>query len=281
MSRLRRWTRPLRHRLASVLLEVLSALLQVLPVSAGGALGAGLGRLSLLFAGRSRRVAQGQLLACGFGPTVVSDHFAELGRRAAELMMGRRLLERGDVVVMPSARAVLDAPSPRPRLVLTFHFGHWELCAAGLARAGYAVHALAAPSKHSPLHRALEHRRRSLGVTTHSKIGSALRHLRSGGMLALLVDLSPRRHRHIVSLLDYTIPASSLALRLLSATGARPICVLTQRGNDGRHLIEAFDLEGAADPLALAYAHLDHALREAPAQWIWIHPREGLPGGSP
>ncbi len=264
--RLRTLTRPARHALAYVALRGLAFVSSRLPLPIAAGLGAALGRVVGWLAWRSRAAVRRGLVAVD-RTDGIDAHFADLGRRFAELVAARaarRLFE-----VPEALRVRLSAG---PTVVLTAHYGHWELLGAALAAAGVEVHSVAARSGRGPLHRWLARHRAATGVTVHPPGGGArttLERLAGGHPVALFFDLDTREKARTMTFLGRPTRFSRTAERLIARSGARAIRLWSARGADGRYRVEWGELTGP-DPLAEAVAALEAAVRADPVQWVWL-----------
>ncbi len=276
MLSLRRWSRPLRHRLAYGALRLLIALFRLLPLklslALGALLGRGLGRLVL----KDRRRMRLQLGLLNDPPSPGAC-FADLGRRFAELACAARLLPY--FYLEREERERLDALLAQPRgcLFLTAHLGNWELLAAALASWGYEVHSIAARQKEGPLYRWLAQERARLGVQLYLPGGGAeasLRRLRGGGSLGIFIDQATQERSCMIPFLGYPAPTPLTAQWLQESTGSAAALIWALRDSDGRYKLQLKILpeEGL---LEAATAHLEQLVRSQPQQWIWLHPRWG------
>jgi len=266
LRRLRTLTRPARHALAYVALRGLAAVLSRLPLPAAAGLGAALGRVIGWLSRRSRAAVRRGLGAV-FAVERTDAHFADLGRRFAELVAAAAALRRFEVPV-----ALRERLSAGPTVVLTAHYGHWELLGAALAAAGVEVHSVAARPGRGPLHRWLARRRAALGVTVHPPDGgarTALERLAGGHPVALFFDLDTREKARTMTFLDRPTRFSRTAERMIALSGARALWLFSVREADGRYRVDWGELTGP-DPLAGAVAALEVAVRSDPVQWVWL-----------
>ncbi len=272
-SRLRTWTRPARHALAYGGLRVFVGALACLPLGLALAAGALSGRVIGRLAFRTRRTAARGLSTVDPRPGLVSEHFASLGRRFVEVALLERMLAAGRIQVPPEAVDALRAPLQvgRGALVLTAHFGNWELLGAAVARAGLEIHSVAAQMGGGPLHRWLARARAAAGLTLHPPGGgarSAVERLQGGGLLAIFFDLATRERARDLPFFGRPTAFSRTSERLHAATGAVPLLVLPVReGNGYRVTAEPLTSD---DPLAEAVARLEAAVHAAPAEWVWL-----------
>jgi Kdo2-lipid IVA lauroyltransferase/acyltransferase len=225
--------------------------------------------------------------------------YRQLGRSLAEVALARNLRDADldDLVrfdnweVYESARAL-----GRGVVVAVAHFGNWEVLARACARRGVPLTAITRALR-GRLNQQLLAARREGGLRElpdKGSTGAALRLLRRGETLAVVVDQNMRPSRGVF--VDFfgtpacTTPAAAvLALR----SGAPLLAAFPVRAADGTHRVR---LEGPFSPppgargrsavLALTQEvtrAVERAVRERPDHWFWVHrrwktrPGEALP----
>jgi KDO2-lipid IV(A) lauroyltransferase len=155
---------------------------------------------------------------------------------------------------------------------------------AHLSARGYPLRSLARPLREERLESRLRRHRESMGVHTLSArdgTRSAVRHLRRGGLLGVLIDQRVRSGGVTVPFLGQPTRMVDGPARLALATGAPvvPGGVYRDAGNRHRVVLDPPILPdpGAADPVtdltARLAAALERRIHEHPDQWMWIHPR--------
>lgn len=170
-------------------------------------------------------------------------------------------------------------------ILVTGHFGNWEYLAGALAVWGVPVSAVGAPMRNPLVDRWLTSLRTGLGIeilrTGRGSGRAALRALRAGRAVLLLIDQDARNHGMFVDF--FGIPASTHvgAAVLAHHTGA-PVfpCRIDRDGL--RHVVSVYP------PLTLSHAGgksaildttqaittmLESWIRERPASWFWPHRR--------
>lgn len=271
-----------------------------LPLGLAARVGAALGALAALVSPRDRRAAEG---ACARalelpGPAaarVVRGAYASLGRAAFELCAALRrpeaLLARVQLPAEDRARLDEALACGRGVVFVTAHLGSWELLAWSLARAGYPIHTVAAPSYDPRFTRLVRRLRRERGVRSIFRSGPGaaarmIRVLRRGQILGTLIDQSTRVPSIDVPFFGRPAPtpvgAASLALRL----GAEVVTGFLVRGPDGRYVTRIRRLavtrrgdDDVADNTLRMTRAIEEAVRSAPEQWVWMHRRwERRPG---
>lgn len=195
------------------------------------------------------------------------------------------LLSRVDVEGVDHLKAA--AAQARGILLLTAHFGNWELLAAAHAHTGYPLSVIVRPLDSPLLDRVVTRLRKRSGVEVIPKrraLRGVREALRRGWMVGILLDQNASR-REGVFVPFFGDPAStSKSLALLALwSGASVVPVFIQRDARGRHRVT---IEPPIPPPAsgdrerdiLAYTTVfarvvEDRIRQAPAQWFWMHRR--------
>jgi KDO2-lipid IV(A) lauroyltransferase len=290
----------LRRILRARAVQALPGLLDRLGEARGRRICVGIGRAGHRLVGRDRRLARSNLARVypGWSTRDVERTarrvFEEIGRNAFDFLRYPDLSEeeRATLVAI-EGREHLERALARGRgvVVVTGHLGCWELLAATLVREGVSLKALARPLREARLDAMLLEHRRRMGVETLSSQRlpvRAVRHLRAGGALGVLIDQRIRRGGVVVSFLDQPTRLTDAPARLALATGAVLLPTGIRRLPDHRHRVtirpgrpvESSDtVAGLTRYLA---GEIGVLIRSVPEQWMWIHPRwEGVPVSRP
>lgn len=284
----------LGHRVETLLLKTVVASLAGLSWPAarerGAAMGAAAGALGL-----RRDVARANLAlafpdeAQVWRERVLAEHYRELGRVAAEYPRLAELARapRDQVFASWDVDAAARAALARGRglIFLTGHVSNFELGAAAVSR-DYPMALLHKPLSNPGAEAWVTAIRRATGVElipTGAGVRGAIRHLRAGGVLAMLADQDARGDGVFVPF--FGRPASTPAgpAWLSLATGAPIVFGTVRRAADGRFdlrmrppLVPEGDAADAEAVRALTARHtalLEADVRERPAQWFWLHKR--------
>ncbi len=254
-----------------------------------------LGWLAALVAGSERRRAE-KHLAMAMPEADPAEH-----RRIARAMFvhfARCLVEATHLtkfITGPHAirlseehRALYDEALAEGKglIVVTGHIGNWEMLAQVVVEAGYPATTIAKPTYDPRLTRWV-HRLRSqngLRIIWRGESGGSremIRVFKEKGILALLIDQDTKVQGDWVPFFGRPAftptAAGSLAIRM----GA-PVLVgwVQRRGTE--HVVHFERVErpdsGDAEKDALELtaritARLEHAIRQAPEQWVWMHRR--------
>jgi KDO2-lipid IV(A) lauroyltransferase len=294
------WRRRLKNRLIARLVHQALELAVRLPGRAALGFGARLGRLAGLVAHGERHRTERHLCAA-LGLREGSPEarrlslavFEHLGRCAGELAWAWRSPERVRELVRfaPGALETMRRRSADGRgvLFITGHLGNWELLAWAVQLAGIPSAPIGRRSYDPGLTALIERWRGRWGALTlwrespriGDEIVAALEHGVSVGVLIdQAVDLPS------VEVPFFGRPARTVLGPALLALGRRfPVVVGSiHRRPDGLHLVHVEDspppVADGRPPGAVARAWiaswsaaLERAIRDEPAQWVWMHDR--------
>ena len=212
------------------------------------------------------------------------------GRSIAEMYAGDAFLERvsdlrltGDGA--PALREARDAG--RPIVGVTAHFGNYNAARAAMVSHGLDLGALYKPMRNPLFNAHYEEAMASLGgqIFPRDRRGVAvmLRHLRKGGMVAILFDL------HVgdgVPIDFFGRPAQTTLApaELANRHDALLLPVYAIRNPDGMTFTVRVGPEApAGEPenrMRWLTEDLEGVVREHPDQWFWIHRRWKAPSGA-
>ena len=274
--------------------------LAALPDARGLALGAALGRSWARLGGPRTRAARVNL-RIAFPEWSEAERegvrvraLENAGRSLVELAwIGRRapasLAERVRIEGLEHLRAARAAAPGGALIVLTAHFGSWELFAAAMAAHGLPIAVVHRPRDDAALN-ALLAERRAAGGTRALERGSAaqaaLRALKAGELLALPYDQNCRAREGVfVPFFGRLACARAGPVRLALRTGAAVLPAFLHRdaGDPARHVVRvrpALALATDGDEPARVAENarrwtlaLEQEIRAAPEQWSWLHRR--------
>lgn len=290
---------PVRARAEYVALRAIVGLLAVLPL--GGALRLGeLGALVAYLAGRGLRRVGMLNLAIAFPEKPLAERrrilrgsFLNLGRMAAEMAHLPRLSAaqlEAMVQIDDEAwwRANVAGLRETGGLILSGHFGNWELLVFAHGMRGFPVTMVHRAIRNPLIDRWLHAIRRRAGTRLVRKSHAAtevLRALRDRRLLVLPFDQNSTRALGVF--VDFFgLPASTNVgiARLALRTGAPVMPVfLVRQGRSARHvahllpLIEVERTGDAAEDVrhntARFSAVFEEMIRKYPEQWLWMHKR--------
>jgi KDO2-lipid IV(A) lauroyltransferase len=281
-----------------LVVRVVVCVLQALPYDTACRAAAGLARLLYHLDRRHRRVADDNLRQAFPGRYTDAErdglvrsvyrHFCQLLIEIVQVP--RRLSARNwrDHVELVPGRLLVDSLlSGRPLLLVTGHFGNWELGGYGLGLLGFRTHAIARPLDNPYLDDFLRRFRERTGQGLLAKHGDFERMnaiLAGNGVLATLGDQDAGQRGLFVDF--FGRPASThKAIALLALEHRVPLLVVGVRkvGEPLRYQVRVEDhilpedYDGRPDAVrALTQrftAALERVVRAAPEQYFWLHRR--------
>jgi KDO2-lipid IV(A) lauroyltransferase len=259
----------------------------------GALLGSAAGRL-----GVRRKVAEGNL-AIAFPErdpaerdAILAEHYRELGRVACEYprMPALAKAEDDSVVAAIRGREHLEAAraAGRGAILLTGHFGNFELMGARLARL-HPVDFVVKPLGNPRMEVVVDDLRHRAGVGV-IKLGAGVRQvfeaLRANRWVAMVGDQDARRHGVFVPFFGRPTSTAVGPAAIAIRTGAPIIMGFVTRRPDGRHELDLMaplpsPSLATADPVreltARHTAELEIWIRRHPAMWFWLHRRWKTP----
>ena len=276
-------------------LKVLSAFLQALPLEAALGLGRTVGTF-LSYVNPRRKTAYVNLkaaLGTRFNAqerkAIVRKHFCHLGQTAVEVLrfpkMGQDYLEHY-VQVEHRERYEQTVQKNQGTVLITPHFGNWELSQILSGIVGRPLYVLAREQKHSRLDDFLNELRASHGSISIHKGGGVrdlIRELRKGGMVGVLGDLSGGRTGNIVRFFGRKTTAPQGIFEIAKRTGSIILPCFIVRLQGPRHQVfiekpfvladtgnEAKDLHESVQNY---YRILETWISKYPDQWFWVYKR--------
>jgi lauroyl/myristoyl acyltransferase len=167
-------------------------------------------------------------------------------------------------------------------VTVTAHFGNWEVMGLATPLRGCRLVSVAAPLKNAFVDRVLNRNRRLTGQTILPKSGAvraAVRALRSGGTVALLVDqnILPDEGGAFVDFFGVPVPMAKTAAALAARFGGALKPMFCRVEADGTYVLYARPPVPAlggdlAATQALAGA-IEREVRCHPEQWLWMYKR--------
>jgi Kdo2-lipid IVA lauroyltransferase/acyltransferase len=176
--------------------------------------------------------------------------------------------------------------SEKGTILLTGHFGNWEIMAAAICALGFPIVVIGKRQRNRLADEIINDYRRAVGIET-VPLGMGLRQflraLKQNKFVAILADQDAHREGIFVDFFNRP-SATAPGLALLSLkTGAQIIfgsCVIEKKGRYSVYLerIPTEDLDDADDQsiITLTQRHvhgLEEKIRQWPDHWFWMHKR--------
>ena len=221
---------------------------------------------------------------------ILLRHFRNLGRSVAEYLSytGRNPLAASGRVRFSGLEQVREAAKAgKGVVVLTGHFGNWEMAAAAFAREFPDTAVVARELYDINLSRFVDRMRARFGITTFDNRDSIAiyRHLRKGGILFTLVDQESRKVANVpVKIFGVDTLAPSGPVLLAARAGAAMFSGFTCPDQAG-HMAVFEEMpavhEGDAPELSLTNfnGRLESMVRRWPDAWVWLNARWGRQAG--
>lgn len=266
-------------------------------------IGAALGRATARLGGRVTRTARINLelafpeLSEGERARVLSDAYANVGRGVAELALmqgpGRRALLQAVRLEGAEHLAAAEAASPTGGvLVLSAHFGSWDLAAVAMAHQGQRISVVQRGFGSQRLSAMMSELRRAgeLGVEEIAMGATAFlgvqRALRAGRKVVVLLDQNARRDEGVFVPFFSRLACTRDGPARIAARGGFPVvpAFVFREGDGAQHVVRvqpALDLAPVAGDREKAVrcnvAAMTQAIEEAilarPDHWLWSHRR--------
>ncbi len=288
-------SRKVSHFLVYALVAGVARLAQVLPHDAALRFGSALGRFTFSVVRMRRRVAMENLRAAFPGrpetelERTALDTYRNLGMSLVEyarlpVTSAGQMAERVKVEGLENFDAALERA--RGAVLVTGHFGSWELMGARLKSQGYPLNFLVGEQTNAAVDRMMNDLRRSQGIgiiSMGASMRNVLKALKQNQFVAMLSDQDAGSRGVFVEFMGR--PAStpfgpaSFAVR----TGAALICGFILRENLSHHRVVLeppfVPVPGAneeEESLRLTQEYtslLEKYVRERPDHWLWLHRR--------
>jgi KDO2-lipid IV(A) lauroyltransferase len=266
-----------------------------LPRKWGLAVGVGLGRLGFCLVRRSRGIAMGNLRRAYPDKTehqiiaLAQEVFRNLGRILYELCWST-CLQNGELCRHVKVQGMVHMRKAYQRgkgiLVLTAHFGNWELMPVLGHLIGYPFSIVYRPLDAKPLEKFLVKTRTRFGgrmIPKKRALRKILRALEQKEMVGLLMDQNVSPHEGVFAPFFDRPACTNKGLALLALkTGAPVIPIFMLRKEDGFTglilpeipLVKTGDREKDLEINTLAYNRaIESLVRQYPEQWFWVHRR--------
>ena len=215
--------------------------------------------------------------------------FQNIGKNLMEFMQLPRMSpETLHQLVTLEGREHIDKALTQGRgaIILTAHFGNWELLGASILAHGYTIRGITRELRSKRLDAIVSSYREKVGwqgIDRDRSVREVLRCLNRNELIAILADVDTRTRGIFVDFFGkpaYT-PYSPVAFALKTGAAILPTFIVRQPDNSHRAIIEAPLLlqqsgEKEADLLVNTQQFtkvIESYIRRHPEQWIWMHER--------
>ena len=282
----------------AVLVAAALALIPLLPRRAVVSLARALAALAFRLSRRDRRIAMANVeLAFGASRTaaekqaIVRESFGTMALVLLDVFWFQRRTAarlRRHVSFDPSYYACYVPYAPC--IVVTAHYGNWEVEGLVSALDGYPLHSVAMPLKNRYVDAMLAHARNVTGqkvVPRRGAVKSLLRVLRDGGRTAFLMDQNtlPAEGGQFVEFFGLPVPVSGAAEMLAQRTGAPVVFAYSAIDDAGHYTVYCQPpLFPGAEGTGITQqttGMLEALVRRSPGAWLWMYKRwKSVPPGA-
>jgi len=171
-------------------------------------------------------------------------------------------------------------------LLVSAHFGSWEVLAAGMALYGYPLVALARDQKNRLTSQVANNLRTAMGtriVFTNISMRGVLESLKANQVVYLLGDQDAGRKGVFVDFFGYPASTPQGPALFHLKTGAPILIAMAVRNPDSTYTIHLEDLPslsltgdketGIREITQACTAIIEKYIRQYPDQWLWMHRR--------
>lgn len=284
--------RKFRDRLVYKALRLVGVTARRIPLKTGRLVGHLIGTFAFLVLRRERRKSVKHVatafpeLSPARHQTIVRKMFGHLGASLFEIcwipnLDPDRLAATTDFENLHHLRDAVDAG--QGVVLFTGHCGNWEWLGASMALVGFDVNTIAREISDSKMNDFIVEIRSLHGVRTIGRGSAAsaraiLQTLRSGTILAMLIDQNIEAEN--VEVPFFGIPALTPVgpARLAIRSGAAAIAAFIERRGSRQHVrFEApIYTQKGDDPRELTRTmteSIERQVRRCPEQWVWMHKR--------
>ena len=281
----------LKKTMAYQLLRTLIKGLTCLPFSLAAGLGRFAGKTAFYFLKRRRASAYADLKAV-FGDRfsererwrLIRDHFAHLGQVGMEMLYFPKLkLEdlKPRLKIHHKERHDRVIAAQRPLVLLTAHFGNWEILQVIGTLEGRPIHVLQRPQKQKLIDRILSDLRESRGSFAISRgmgVRGLIRALRSNQSIGLLGDQDAGKHEGLIMKLfnrKTTVPTGPFELAARTDAVLLPVFIVSKPGGQHEIFVEEPiehiqpNEDGYRDAMRKYLDLLESYVTKYPEQWLW------------
>ncbi len=221
--------------------------------------------------------------------SIINQMYKNLGMNVAEILrLAGGAFDETDNRLTVKGMEVVDQALQRGKgaLILTAHFGNWDLLGMLAAKHNYPLTIISKDLKNKTINDMWMVLRERFGVNiipAHNSARASLRVLRRNELLGFILDQNRPRDAGIFVDFFGRPACTSPGLAILSAQAQAPVVPgFIYRTPEGDHTIQvlpAIDPPPDRDPETIRKATQEYTkiiedqIRQHPEQWIWLHRR--------
>ena len=280
-----------------ILAKILTFFAFFIPLKLALFLGRLLGMAAFLVDGKRRKMAYANLKAAfckDLSPAqirkVAKSSFQTLGLNLVEVLkfpyINKKYIDKY-IRIENLTRVDKALAKNKGVILLTAHFGNWELSALAAAIRGYPMLVLAREQRHPRLNRLLNSYREKKGCRVIQKgmgLREIIRSLKRNELVGMLGDQSAGRSGDWIDFFGRpaSTPRGPVDIALRTGSEILPSFIIREKGGSHRLVIEApLELNrdgGNKDDKVISSLKrfnelLESYVRKYPAQWLWPHNR--------
>ncbi len=285
-----------RHVVEFIAFQFIAFLVQLLPLSGVRRVGRGLGRFVYAVIGHRKDVTLNNLRRAF--PEKPEAELVQIARGAFE-NVGISLLELVWFPRMTREDVLKEVRFEKPEIIqnaynkgkgvllLTAHFGNWELLGQALTvHFKRPINGLAKTQSNRLVNEQINRRRELFGtkvIPMETSLREVLRALGDGEMVAIAADQAAPKENVPMAFFGTMVPTHTGPSALSLKMGSPIVAVFAVRSTDGTydaHLIDvpSDDLVGQSEEnvIELTRRHVritEDIIRQYPDQWLWMHKR--------
>ncbi len=278
--------------IASFLVRGLNAFFHVMPIQFNLWCGRRLGGVARLLSGKRQRIAYANLKAAFCAEKtpnelkrIANNVYRHLGQTFVEILsmtkVDKRYIQKF-VKVRDLERIEKASKNPNGMILISAHFGNWELSTVTSVAKGFPLYLLARDQKMERLNELLNILRESKGnlvIRKGADIKNLFRVLRDGKSIGILADQNAGASGQLVDFFGRPASVAVGPYRIAQKTGAWLLPAFIHRTKGPYHdlILEPLMIIEKGDdviPYMREYNRLlEKHIRDYPEQWMWMHKR--------
>ena len=275
--------------------KIIGGLLCCVPLSMALWIGRRIGDIAYFFNSKRRSIAYANLKSAFPRKEgreirkILKAHFENLGMSAVELLklpvMGKAYLDRH--VSVKNIERIQEALAEKKGVILlTAHFGNWELAALSVSSMGYKMSVFAREQKYPRLNNMLNKYREMTGCRVIAKgfsIREIIKTLAGNGIVAMLADQDAGANGVFVEFFGRPASTASGPVVFSMRTGAVILPSFIRRADCDKHIVEIgepLDIINTGDKeddikknLERITKIVEDYIKRFPEEWLWSHKR--------